>query len=257
MPLAVRQGYAEMVVLLLSHGANPEATTLRHLSPLHLAAHEGHLNVSRLLLEAWAPVDDRDRAGNTPLHLAAQKGHIDVIRLLLQCGADKDGVEENGWAALHFAVWQGHTGVARMLLQAGVNAKVIRDTYLAVAVWIVRVSCLSFYSNVAYELDSNHPFGDAILLSQMHLVCFYSKAIRCSNPARGLAMLYRCFPDGGLIQSHHIMTSRWHQSLTTVHVLDCNVRSASLVPPAHSLRCVIGTTSRPRFTLPARSVTQR
>lgn len=113
-----------MATLLLSRGANACATTLRHLTPLHLAAHEGHFKVARLLLEAWAPADDRDGAGNTPLHLAARNGHIDVVRLLLQCGADKKGVEEGGWTALHFAVWNGHTAVARMLLQAGVDPKV-------------------------------------------------------------------------------------------------------------------------------------
>lgn len=113
-----------MVRILLSYGANPGATTMRRLSSLHLAAHEGHLKISRFLLEAWAPVDNRDVAGSTPLHLAAKKGHAEIVRLLLQCGADKDWAEQSGWTALHFAVWNGHARVARALLQAGANAKV-------------------------------------------------------------------------------------------------------------------------------------
>ena len=118
------QGYAEMASLLLSKGANAGATTLRHLTPLHLASHQGHLKVARILLEAWAPVDDRDQAGTSPLHLSAQKGHTDVVRLLLQCGADKDGLDESGWTPLFFASWKGHEAVVRMLLQAGANARV-------------------------------------------------------------------------------------------------------------------------------------
>lgn len=118
------QGYPAVVSVLLSKGANPGATTLRHLTPLHLACHQGHLKVARLLLEAFAPVDDRDEAGTAPLHLSAQKGHIDVIRLLLQCGADKDAVDESGWTPVFFASWKGHAAVTRMLLQAGANARV-------------------------------------------------------------------------------------------------------------------------------------
>lgn len=109
---------------MLSHGARPAAKTLRHLSPLHLAAHEGYLKISRLLLEAWAPVDDRDCAGNTPLHMAARKGHADIVRLLLQCGANKNAVDKCGWAALHFAAWNGYARVARLLLRAGANTSV-------------------------------------------------------------------------------------------------------------------------------------
>lgn len=118
------QGYTEVASLLLSKGAHAGATTLRHLTPLHLASHQGHLKVARLLLEAWAPVDDRDQAGTSSLHLSAQKGHTDVVRLLLQCGADKDGLDESGWTPLFFASWKGHEAVVRMLLHAGANARV-------------------------------------------------------------------------------------------------------------------------------------
>ncbi|CAM9511703.1 unnamed protein product [Choristocarpus tenellus] len=127
---ASRQGYTELVSLLLSHGAIAGAYTLRRLTPLHLAAYRGHLEVARLLVEAWAPVDDRDMAGSTPLHLATIKGHGDVARLLLQCGANIDGLEGQGWTALHFACWKGYTDIVRLFLlhRADMEVRIPQDS---------------------------------------------------------------------------------------------------------------------------------
>ena len=113
-----------MVSLLLSKGANPRAKTFLHLSPLHLACSQGHIEACRLLLDAEASVDDRDKEGTTPLHLSSVKGDLDIVRLLLQCSADSNGGDRIGWTPLHYAASKGHAKVARTLLQAGANSRV-------------------------------------------------------------------------------------------------------------------------------------
>ena len=57
-------------------------------SPLHLAAHAGHVSTAEVLLKAGVSRDARTKVDRTPLHLSAQEGHIEIVRLLLQHGAD-------------------------------------------------------------------------------------------------------------------------------------------------------------------------
>jgi len=49
------------------------------MSPLHLAAWSGKVEVARLLLETGADVDTCSNDGETPLILACQHGNSDVV----------------------------------------------------------------------------------------------------------------------------------------------------------------------------------
>jgi ankyrin repeat protein len=61
-------------------------------TPLHIAAHFGHVAIIRFLLSSGASVDSRTNVGYTPLHQAAQQGHTQVINLLLENKAQPDVV---------------------------------------------------------------------------------------------------------------------------------------------------------------------
>lgn len=52
-------------------------------TPLHLAAGKGHLEVVKLLLAKGASPDVKTPAGQTPVHRAAEGGHKEIIELLL------------------------------------------------------------------------------------------------------------------------------------------------------------------------------
>ena len=49
------------------------------MSPLHLAAWSGKVEVARLLVETGAEVDTCSNDGETPLILASQHGNSDVV----------------------------------------------------------------------------------------------------------------------------------------------------------------------------------
>jgi hypothetical protein len=77
-------------------------------TPLHRAAANGHIEISRLLLQNGADVNVKDDGGNTPLHWAAEEDNIDVLHLLVENGADLEAQNNEGWRALHSAADQGH-----------------------------------------------------------------------------------------------------------------------------------------------------
>ncbi len=64
-----------------------------------------------MLLEAGADVNIQEVSGITPLHLAASQGNLEIIICLLEAGADVrietnggktpgDWAEDNGWIAI-------------------------------------------------------------------------------------------------------------------------------------------------------------
>ncbi|KAI0913431.1 hypothetical protein F4824DRAFT_367456 [Ustulina deusta] len=73
----------EMIKLLLSYNANPEATSDGGWTPLHNAAQSGYLSVVALLLGTKAKVNAELSNGMTPLHWAAFNGFEDIVKLLL------------------------------------------------------------------------------------------------------------------------------------------------------------------------------
>ena len=88
-------------------------------SPLHRAAHFGHVTISNILLQSGAEVDLRNHRGGSPLHVAACKGSMPIAAALLEAGASIDGRMVNGRSPLHLAVINDNIDVVRLLLQKG------------------------------------------------------------------------------------------------------------------------------------------
>jgi len=70
-------------------------------TPLHLAAGKGHIDVVKLLLSKGAQPDARSNQGQTPLHLAAEGGHKEIIELLLAAGKSKPALTVDLIGAVH------------------------------------------------------------------------------------------------------------------------------------------------------------
>ncbi|MEV5493762.1 ankyrin repeat domain-containing protein [Streptomyces bobili] len=113
---AALEGYADVVALLLSHGAcvNPYLKE-SHLTPLHLAAREGHTKVVELLITYGASPDAITNHHVTPLHCAAFYNHQDVIQVLVHSGANLGLKSKAGFSAHDFAQLRRQEDVPQLL----------------------------------------------------------------------------------------------------------------------------------------------
>ncbi len=108
---------------LLDAGADPKQELLR-LPTLGFAASSGEVETVRLLLSRGADADASGSRGWTPLMMAAASARPNpaVIEMLLENGADVHARDDVGRTALDWALMQGETPVVRLLREAGAKA---------------------------------------------------------------------------------------------------------------------------------------
>jgi cytohesin len=119
--VAAANGHKDVVELLLASGADANARDSNGATPLQSAALSGHADVVGLLLAKGAVADAKTKDGTTPLCNAAEKGHKDVVELLLSKGADANAKDNNDFTPLHCAVDSGHADVVGLLLARGAD----------------------------------------------------------------------------------------------------------------------------------------
>lgn len=121
--LAVREGHAEIVRLLLDSGADPRRTIgLMRGSPLHDAAYFGkadHIDIltsstkqgdTQVELDAQGPYN-----GLTALHDAVWHGYVDAVASLVRAGARRDLKTHSGMTPLSLATLYGYNRIVEIL----------------------------------------------------------------------------------------------------------------------------------------------
>jgi ankyrin repeat protein len=100
-------------------------------SPLHLAAHFGHIGAAELLLQNGADVHVKsvNDMGNTPLHAAAanKKNRQDMLNLLLSNGALINEKQGGGWTVLHQAAHHNDPEMILFYLEKGADPFSAKD----------------------------------------------------------------------------------------------------------------------------------
>lgn len=94
----------------------------RRLTPLHMAAYNGHVEVIKLLLEHGATLDARDFEGKTPLLHASTGPYSEALKVLIEAGADVNAAEATeAFTPLMMAAGLGQTEVVKILLAHKAN----------------------------------------------------------------------------------------------------------------------------------------
>ena len=115
--LAFEGGNDNIAWLLLDHGSDAHVCNNLGKTPLHLAAENGYLELTRKLLQLNVEVNSRDKNGATPLLFASGNGHMGVSQLLLDHNADVHVRDCHGNTPLHRAASNCRLEVARILLK--------------------------------------------------------------------------------------------------------------------------------------------
>jgi ankyrin repeat protein len=122
--VAARQGHADILTLLLEHGADLEGRGKYDWTPLHQASEDGKLEAGQCLLDHGADINARDTDDWTPLFPATINGHVEFVRLLLDRGAKINVSDAAGGTALHWAVERGGIRAVRLFLERGADVNV-------------------------------------------------------------------------------------------------------------------------------------
>jgi uncharacterized protein len=119
--LAAFFGHKPVAEALLASGAkvNQASRNKEKVMPLHSALAAQQADIVRLLIDHGADVKACQTAGITPLHQAAAGGLLDMARLLLSHGADIKARMEDGKMPLDLAVDRKQTQVAEFLRMQG------------------------------------------------------------------------------------------------------------------------------------------
>jgi ankyrin repeat protein len=125
--MAAKEGHTDIVKILLDRGNLQAAVTdTQRNTPLHLAVEEGYAETLVQLFThpvgaAITNTNSRNEKGMTPLHVAAKAGSLQMVEILIQykspthIGDETGRTDQCGNTALHHAATNGHLAVARRL----------------------------------------------------------------------------------------------------------------------------------------------
>ncbi|XP_075055694.1 serine/threonine-protein phosphatase 6 regulatory ankyrin repeat subunit C isoform X4 [Mixophyes fleayi] len=139
-------------------------------SPLHLAAYNGHCDTLKALAETLVNLDVRDHKGRTALYLATERGFTECVEVLMSHGASpliKD--RKRKWTPLHVAAASGNTDVLHLLIDSSERPDItdvtdaLGQTPLMLAVMNGHVDCVHLLLEKGATVDAGDKRGRTTL----------------------------------------------------------------------------------------------
>ena len=188
---ACGQGQADMVRLLIKHGADAKVPARSGATALWAAISQAHTEVLEELLQHGADVN-QSVAGYPPLNLACLSGVPEQVAQLLESGADGAAADANGQNALHASAVFLSSDKARldavilvdMLIRAGVSAT---------AADVHQQTPLHLFCGAA--LQKTQTLKEGLVLSAIDRLLQESPGIDAVD-ARGFTALHHCAARG-------------------------------------------------------------
>jgi len=112
---SIKNGYVDIVAVLLEHGSNPNVRLVVE------NIQTGVLHPSACIGECHLRVEPTKEYESTPLILATTLGHIDIVQLLLEKGAAPMLADAYEKTAVAYAAELDHKEIAQILLQDAIS----------------------------------------------------------------------------------------------------------------------------------------
>lgn len=111
-----------MTRILLKGGADPNFEGAFGMSPMSVAAANGHEGTVKLLFETGVDPDARDSSGFCALLDAAAYHHTRMVKLLLDWNSDPNTMDYKCRTLLYWTIWNENEEMMELLLQKGAVA---------------------------------------------------------------------------------------------------------------------------------------
>jgi hypothetical protein len=98
----------KVVQAVLEYNADVNCTVNTDVTPLHIAANKGHLEIVELLLKFGANIDCKDKYGRTALHIATEERREQIVIALLEHGSDVNIMSKDSCTPFDYAVHSKH-----------------------------------------------------------------------------------------------------------------------------------------------------
>ena len=121
---ATAEGFAEVVRVLIAHGADVNKAKHNGATPLYMAGQKGFVELTELLIKHRAVVNKARHDSWTPLLMAAQEGFVEVTKLLIKSRAEINQANSNLKTPINIAADNGHVAVVRVLLEKGADTTI-------------------------------------------------------------------------------------------------------------------------------------
>lgn len=122
--LSAKNGYADLVTLLIEKGAVIEMADNNGNTALFYAIEAGFTGIVKILLEKGSDFEHANLDGIKPIILAAKKGGTDIIGLLADKGANVNAETPYRDTALTWAAYNGHSEAVAFLISRGADTSV-------------------------------------------------------------------------------------------------------------------------------------
>ena len=109
--------YFRHIFGLFGH-TNPEDEA--KMTPLHLSAQAGHLDITEMLLDYLIDSNPKDIRGRTPLHYACMHGHLEIVKLFIPIyavHAELNPKDIYGLTPIKYASMTGHFEVIHTIVK--------------------------------------------------------------------------------------------------------------------------------------------